>query len=1078
MVSPLENLPVLLSKSFDQAQTTTANHQKNLVALYKLHTEAATVREKVQNGMSEKLTGERAFEDAFLNMISRILPVKKGASVADRIVKFTGNYVKFIVEKDVDERKERPTDEEEEDTTASRFNTRLLRFLLKGCVAKDKNVRYRVLQIVAEMISHLGQIDEDLFELLRSILLERLRDKESVVRVQAAISLCKISVADDPDASPSIAHLLIDSLQYDTSPDVRRAVLVTIPPGGNTTEAILTRTRDVDATVRRSVYGVALNPDAPGKDDAKPENNIGATHPRTLTISQRELIVRNGLGDREEMVKAAATKLLTSWMDIVREHEDDPKDVEDESNVTAFLRLFDLFQTSVPEDALLCVFAARPDVLDSLEFPPSFWEKLTPEKAFLIRVFTDHCVAAKDDARLESALPVVGVVAGMIGLVYNNLQKALEEDAEEFMLREGMDDPDFEEEKAKREDEHFDSECVISEMLKLALNLDYGDEIGRRAMFQLTREMISRQSLPESLVARCLDVLRKLSPSERDLIRVVVEVVHELRDPGEEDDLIKDGADDGATNFGETPATVKTVRALPKPTSEMSPEEKARTDAIDLRCLSLCIGMLERVNSRFEENSTLEGILGELIVPAVKRKELSLREKGLVALGLCCLIARRMALNSFQLFLSQVQSAPDVLKLRVLQIVFDILMVNEGDFLGAGSTNGERIVEFLLHILENEESEKVQALLCVGISKLMLSGMITDDRVLRSLVLVYMSPETTENQELRQCLTYFFPVYCYSSPINQRRMQRIFVEVFTQLCQIHKDWDEDEDVLTPLQAGLMFVDWTDPQKASIVVKQIPGQDVDDVIHVELASEIMKTLFSDELTKNEKKSLCQLLGKIYLPDVVDDDKVRTLKLLIHNVRARRPLRDVTSKNAFNKFEATLTKKFEKQLEAFDEAEYRELEHLKGLFEFLDDIIPISDDEEVEPPKKRGTRKSAFSCDEKSSTGSRPRTSKGKSKAKAVNAKKAVTKSMKPPDSSTDDEGDDDADDDEGEMTPPPRRASGSKRATRPSSTSTKSRAGRNGDGMDSSVIGDVSHDSIMDTSFEEEDEDADEVDEIL
>jgi condensin complex subunit 3 len=35
------------------------------------------------------------------------------------------------------------------------------------------------------------------------------------------------------------------------------------------------------------------------------------------------------------------------------------------------------------------------------------------------------------------------------------------------------------------------------------------------------------------------------------------------------------------------------------------------------------------------------------IVLAVKRKELVLREKGLVCLGLCCLIARRMALNLF-----------------------------------------------------------------------------------------------------------------------------------------------------------------------------------------------------------------------------------------------------------------------------------------------------------------------------------------------------------------------------------------------------------------------------------------------
>jgi hypothetical protein len=42
--------------------------------------------------------------------------------------------------------------------------------------------------------------------------------------------------------------------------------------------------------------------------------------------------------------------------------------------------------------------------------------------------------------------------------------------------------------------------------------------------------------------------------------------------------------------------TVKPTRALPKPVVEMSAEEKRKADEIDLRCLSLCIGMLERVN--------------------------------------------------------------------------------------------------------------------------------------------------------------------------------------------------------------------------------------------------------------------------------------------------------------------------------------------------------------------------------------------------------------------------------------------------------------------------------------------------
>lgn len=49
--------------------------------------------------------------------------------------------------------------DDDDDSVASRFTARLLRFLLKGIAAKDKNVRYRVLQTLVEMISHLGEIE-------------------------------------------------------------------------------------------------------------------------------------------------------------------------------------------------------------------------------------------------------------------------------------------------------------------------------------------------------------------------------------------------------------------------------------------------------------------------------------------------------------------------------------------------------------------------------------------------------------------------------------------------------------------------------------------------------------------------------------------------------------------------------------------------------------------------------------------------------------------------------------------------------------------------------------------------------
>jgi condensin complex subunit 3 len=95
----LAELPSNISKVFEQAQASTANHQKNFVALHKLHSEAAQFTQSVNNGQGVKLTGERAFEDVFINMVARILVVKKGATQADRIVKFVGGYTKFTNEK-------------------------------------------------------------------------------------------------------------------------------------------------------------------------------------------------------------------------------------------------------------------------------------------------------------------------------------------------------------------------------------------------------------------------------------------------------------------------------------------------------------------------------------------------------------------------------------------------------------------------------------------------------------------------------------------------------------------------------------------------------------------------------------------------------------------------------------------------------------------------------------------------------------------------------------------------------------------------------------------------------------------
>jgi condensin complex subunit 3 len=270
--------------------------------------------------------------------------------------------------------------------------------------------------------------------------------------------------------------------------EVRRTTLVNIPVNEQTILNLIDRTYDTDATIRKVLYGTILP----------------KISPRKLSMSQREFIVRKGLGDREPSVKTAARSLIAAWMHLLQPEVgvDYPKDghatkskVQDE--VVSVLKLFDLTQ-DVAVDALLSVFTTEIELFNNMEFSGQFvvcifkwlsdnpllepyWTSLTAETAFLARVFVEHCKATQDETRLEATLPVVTCVAFGIEKSYKSLGDMRSEDASKIDEAEWI----------RREDIIFDKEFVIAELLKLAVHLDYSDEIGRRKMFQLVREWVS-----------------------------------------------------------------------------------------------------------------------------------------------------------------------------------------------------------------------------------------------------------------------------------------------------------------------------------------------------------------------------------------------------------------------------------------------------------------------------------------------------------------------------------------------------------------------------------------------------------
>ena len=332
--------------------------------------------------------------------------------------------------------------------------------------------------------------------------------------------------------------------------EVRRAALLNIPLDNATLGTVLTRTRDTDPVTRKLVYSVL-------------ESKLA--HPRQLSIALREQLVKDGLGDREPAVRLAAGKLVASWFDKVLGEATLPDGEAwkgDDGGVMrafiAFLGLFDVVGPGevIAVDAMLSVFITRPELVDVFEFPgwitfmrcetktsdtvaEAYWTELTPESAILARAFVEHC---DNETRLEAAaLPVVTAFAFYIQEAYNSLLEALEQE------NVGTDEAEDEKEVEDWGEEVAKREVTLGELLRMAVKLDYMDEIGRRKVFSvvsrltavdillynscvLLEDILSHPDLPSGLIERCLDILKAILPDERELIRVAVEVIVELRE--------------------------------------------------------------------------------------------------------------------------------------------------------------------------------------------------------------------------------------------------------------------------------------------------------------------------------------------------------------------------------------------------------------------------------------------------------------------------------------------------------------------------------------------------------------------
>ena len=603
------------------------------------------------------------------------------------------------------------------ETPSSRLISHILLLLLPLLSAKDKIVRFRATQITSHVINTLESIDDDLFQRMRIGLLRRIHDKETAVRVQAVLGLGRLAgegdEEDDDDenagkrdvdesnidessvninagrgrSTGGVLEKLVEALQHDPAAEVRRSLLLNLPLVPATLPLLLERARDIDPGARRGLYAKLL----PSLGDF-----------RHLSLTHREKLLRWGLRDRDESVRKATARLFRErWVEdcagtnaaaaaaaaaaaenegedanggAVQQHQ--PTVVKpDYDALLELLERIDIVNSGIEGgvaiEAMQHFWEGRPDYCDFITFEGSFWDVLTPESAFVARTFSTFCRSsdsAKYQAMADDKMPEVTrfafILQKQIGTLIDLVRTCANTAAAD---EEGEND----ENKMQAEEDMVQHEFAVEQLLHIALQLDYTDEIGRRKMFSVMRESLALAELPEECTKLVVEILRivcgNAGPGEREFCSIVLEAIAEVHDTimGEDEDEQQAAetasAQDGDESFhsarsevsgggdGDGTPTTKTGRSATfsrsgaDETDELSPEdeEKAIKEImVNMKCLHIAQCMLQNVQCVLEQNSHLAIMVDNLVIPAVRSQEAPIRERGLVCLGLCCLLSK------------------------------------------------------------------------------------------------------------------------------------------------------------------------------------------------------------------------------------------------------------------------------------------------------------------------------------------------------------------------------------------------------------------------------------------------------
>lgn len=159
------------------------------------------------------------------------------------------------------------------------------------------NTRLNTLYLVRKILTHVVDIEFNIYERLKAILIDRASDKNANVRLSAIYTIHRFQNVDDPQ--DKVIEAIRFHLKHDPTHSVRLACLKVICATPGVVEDLIQKTRDIKSKIREIAFQkIAKKVDL-----------------QALSDQQRLRLLNNGFKDRDPKVKQAVREFLVpAWM--------------------------------------------------------------------------------------------------------------------------------------------------------------------------------------------------------------------------------------------------------------------------------------------------------------------------------------------------------------------------------------------------------------------------------------------------------------------------------------------------------------------------------------------------------------------------------------------------------------------------------------------------------------------------------------------------------------------------------------------------------------------------------------------